>query len=172
MANIIRDFKEIKSKNSWHGCFIVGIVYMEGFFASYKMFRPLSFLTKIARKFILQFCHHCEIAPTNFHNLESIKTLRLPHPYLVIVNQSAKIGKSVTIFHNVTIGAIERKGYAHISPRIGDGVYIGTGASILGPVEIQNNTSIGAHALVLRSNSSEETTIVGIMKGGHIHGKE
>ena len=68
----------------------------------------------------------------------------LPHGlYGIIVSHNAVIGKNVTIFHQVTIG--EGNGGA---PTIGDNVYIGAGAKIIGGITIGNNVKIGANCVV------------------------
>lgn len=56
-----------------------------------------------------------------------------------------KIGKNCTILHNVTIGA-GRGG----APTIGDNVYIGAGALIIGGVTVGDNVKIGAGAIVVQ----------------------
>ena len=55
-----------------------------------------------------------------------------------------KIGKNLWMHHNVTIGMIGEG-----RPVIGDNVYIGTGAVILGGITIGNNVRIGANAIVV-----------------------
>lgn len=65
----------------------------------------------------------------------------------IVVNQAAVIGKNCNISQGVTIGAANRgknKGCAVI----GDNVYIGPGAKIVGHVVIGNNVAIGANAVV------------------------
>ena len=71
-------------------------------------------------------------------------TPNLPHGlYGIIVSHNAVIGENVTIFHQVTIG--EGKGGA---PTIGNNVYIGAGAKIIGGIKIGNNVNIGANCVV------------------------
>ena len=55
-----------------------------------------------------------------------------------------KIGKNLWMHHNVTIGMIGEG-----RPVIGENVYIGTGAVILGGITIGNNVRIGANAIVV-----------------------
>jgi serine O-acetyltransferase len=57
------------------------------------------------------------------------------------------IGDDVVVGSNVTIGG--RSGHSQL-PVIGAGAYIGTGARILGPVCIGQNSVIGANAVVLQ----------------------
>ena len=86
------------------------------------------------------------------------------HPFGICINAGTTIGKNVDIRHGVTIGTKDVKN-RHILPRavIGDNVFIGCNASILGPVRIGDNVIIGAHALVL-ADVPENTTVVGIWK--------
>ena len=68
----------------------------------------------------------------------------LPHGlYGIIVSRNAVIGRNATIYHQVTIG-VGRGG----SPVIGDNVYIGAGAKIIGNVHVGNNVKIGANCVV------------------------
>ncbi len=76
----------------------------------------------------------------------------MPHgPLGVFISDHAKIGKDVVIFQHVTIGNDQLadspdKG----SPVIGDHVYIGAGAKIIGNVKVGNHCRIGANAVVYK----------------------
>jgi serine O-acetyltransferase len=122
---------------------------------NYKIF-------KFLRKIINEAIYHVEISPTSFKNIENIKTLRMPHPYNIIIHGKSIIGKNVTIFHNVTIGVIE-KSSAPLPPKIEDNVYIGAGSLILGEIVLHENCKIGAGSIVLKSVESGKT-IIGICK--------
>ena len=67
------------------------------------------------------------------------------------------IGQDVSVMANVTIGRLEREQW----PRIGDGVFIGAGARILGPLTIGDHAVIGANAVVVR-DLAPGTTAVGV----------
>lgn len=77
--------------------------------------------------------------------------LILPHGVSgIFITQSATIGKNVVIFQQVTIGANtikDSKSYG--APSIGDNVYIGAGAKIIGGAHISDNCRIGANAVVV-----------------------
>jgi serine O-acetyltransferase len=63
----------------------------------------------------------------------------------VAIHKSVTIGRDVTIYQNVAIGTWNRENEV---PKIGDGVTIGVGAAILGPVSVGDGARVAAHALV------------------------
>ena len=80
----------------------------------------------------------------------------LMHGLGVVLNGGAKIGKNCTMFHGVTIGTIDLYSF----PVIGDDVYIGAGAKILGNVCVGNHVKIGAGAIVV-DDVPDNCTVVG-----------
>lgn len=87
------------------------------------------------------------------------KGLRLPHGGRgVILHPETVIGEDVTIYHRVTIGV---RGTSNRAPTIGDGVYIGTGATIIGEISVGENAHIGAGAVVI-DNVPPNTTATGV----------
>lgn len=88
------------------------------------------------------------------------KNLFIDHGYGVVIGETAKIKDNVIIFHGVTLGGTgKEKGKRH--PTIGNNVFIGSGAKILGNITIEDNVKVGANAVVLKS-IKKETTVVGI----------
>ena len=65
------------------------------------------------------------------------------HGHSVEINAS-RIGKNFHCFQNVTIGTTN----SPIGPTIGDNVFVGAGAVIMGNIKIGNNVKIGANAIV------------------------
>ena len=65
----------------------------------------------------------------------------------IVVNYRARIGRDCNISHGVTLGQANR-GARSGAPVIGDGVYIGPGAKVVGAVTIGNNVAIGANCVV------------------------
>ncbi|MEN9334487.1 MAG: hypothetical protein RLY35_1667 [Bacteroidota bacterium] len=72
----------------------------------------------------------------------------------VVIHQRAVIGKSVTISQQVTIGG--RSGKEGV-PVIGDHVFIGAGAKILGDITIGEYAIVGANSVVLRDVPAHST---------------
>lgn len=78
----------------------------------------------------------------------------------IVVNEAARIGRNCNISQGVTIGQLnrgERKGV----PSIGDGVYIGPGAVIIGAIHVGAGSAIGANAVVTR-DLCDQAVAVGI----------
>lgn len=78
----------------------------------------------------------------------------------IIINEKTIIGNNCNISQNVTIGQINR-GEKKGTPVIKDEVYIGPGAKILGKIKINNNSAIGANAVVVK-NVDSNCTVGGI----------
>lgn len=79
--------------------------------------------------------------------------LDLPHGgFGVVIHKDTVIGDDVIIFHHVT--------FANGGARVGDRVYIGTGAVIIGNVKIGNDVVIGANTVV-NFDIPEGATVVG-----------
>ena len=82
--------------------------------------------------------------------------LVLIHSTGIVINGQVKGGKGVHLEHQVTIGAERRA-----SPVLGDQVFIGAGAKVIGDLSIGSHARIGANAVVL-SDIPEYATAVGI----------
>jgi serine O-acetyltransferase len=82
--------------------------------------------------------------------------LVLIHSTGVVINGSVYGGSGVHIEHQVTIGAERRA-----SPVIGDGVFIGAGAKVIGAVTIGDGARVGANAVVVH-DVPPHCTVVGI----------
>lgn len=79
-----------------------------------------------------------------------IQQFNTPHQfYGIFISKGTVIGKNCTIFQHVTIGSntlgdSDKNG----APKIGDNVYIGAGAKIIGDITVGNNVRIGANCVV------------------------
>lgn len=75
--------------------------------------------------------------------------LHIVHPGYIWVDNSSVIGKNCTILPRVLLGK-KKPGLSPPLIYIGDNCYIGTGSTILGPVRIGNNVTIGAGSIVTK----------------------
>lgn len=88
------------------------------------------------------------------------KGLFIDHGMGVVIGETAEIGDNCTIYHGVTLGGTGKDtGKRH--PTIGNNVLISTGAKILGPFKVGDNSKIGANAVVL-NEVEPNTTVVGV----------
>lgn len=84
----------------------------------------------------------------------------IDHGMGVVIGETAEIGDDVMLYHGVTLGGRTlEKGKRH--PTLEDGVLVGAGAKILGPVRIGRASAIGANAVVIK-DSAPNSILVGI----------
>ena len=85
----------------------------------------------------------------------------------VVIGETSEVGDNVTIYHAVTLGGSspsidsEKQRQEKRHPTIGHDVVIGSGAQIIGPVKVGNNSRIAANAVVVK-DVPENATMVGI----------
>lgn len=85
--------------------------------------------------------------------------LSIAHFGSIIVNGNAKIGKNCRIQDSVTIGATNG---ASDAPVLGDNIFIGSGARIIGKVNIASDIAIGSNAVVVNNFNESGITIGGV----------
>lgn len=84
----------------------------------------------------------------------------IDHGMGVVIGETAEIGDDVMLYHGVTLGGRTRDaGKRH--PTLGDGVAVGAGAKILGPVTIGAGSVVGANAVVTR-DAPADSILVGV----------
>jgi len=73
----------------------------------------------------------------------------IDHGMGVVIGETAEIGDDVTLYHGVTLGGTSwKEGKRH--PTLGNGVVVGAGAKILGPITIGDGAKIGSNAVVVK----------------------
>jgi len=84
----------------------------------------------------------------------------IDHGMGVVIGETAEIGDDCTIYHGVTLGGTSWKaGKRH--PTLENGVVIGAGAKVLGPITVKQNARIGSNAVVVK-DVPVEASIVGV----------
>lgn len=82
------------------------------------------------------------------------------HATGLVIGETAVLGNNVSLLHSVTLGGSGKKhGVRH--PRLGDGVLVGAGATLLGPVKVGAGAQVGACSLVLE-DVAPHVTVVGV----------
>lgn len=84
----------------------------------------------------------------------------IDHGMGIVVGETAEIGDDVMLYHGVTLGGVTLKKVKR-HPTLCDGVTVGAGAKILGPVVIGARSAVGANAVVTR-DCPEDSIITGI----------
>ena len=88
------------------------------------------------------------------------RCLFIDHGMGIVFGETTEIGDNCTIYHGVTLGGTGKDtGKRH--PTIGNNVLISTGAKVLGPFTVGDNSRIGANAVVLQE-VPPDSTVVGI----------
>ncbi len=86
--------------------------------------------------------------------------LFIDHGMGVVIGETTEIGNNVTIYQGATLGGTGKEtGKRH--PTIGNNVVISSGAKILGPFKVGDNSKIGAGAVVLKE-VPPNCTVVGV----------
>jgi serine O-acetyltransferase len=84
----------------------------------------------------------------------------IDHGMGVVIGETAEIGDNCTLYHGVTLGGTSwAKEKRH--PTLGNNVIIGSGAKILGPFTLGDNSKVGSNSVVVKE-VPENATVVGI----------
>lgn len=91
----------------------------------------------------------------------------IDHGMGVVIGETSEIGDDVTLYHGVTLGGVAPSVDSHSQrdqkrhPTLGDGVIVGSGAQVLGPITVGRCARVGANAVVTK-DVPERATVVGI----------
>ena len=84
--------------------------------------------------------------------------LFIDHGAGVVVGETAEIGDDVTLYQGVTLGGTGfQRGKRH--PTIEDGVVIGSGAKLLGPITVGTGSRVGANSVVITDVPANSTVV-------------
>jgi serine O-acetyltransferase len=95
------------------------------------------------------------------------RSLFIDHGMGVVIGESSHIGDGVTLYQGVTLGGVAPSVDSHTQrnakrhPTLQDGVIVGSGAQILGPITVGDNARVGANSVVTR-DVPRCATVVGI----------
>ncbi|WP_396668595.1 serine O-acetyltransferase EpsC [Microbacterium sp. R86528] len=84
----------------------------------------------------------------------------IDHGMGVVIGETAEVGDDVMLYHGVTLGGRQREGGKR-HPTLGNGVAVGAGAKVLGPITLGAGCVVGANAVVTR-DAPADSVLVGI----------
>jgi serine O-acetyltransferase len=87
--------------------------------------------------------------------------LVLWHPTGVVIGPRVVVGRDARVQQGITLGAARSRTGKDGDPVLGDGVYVGAGARVLGPVRVGDRARIGANAVVL-TDVPDDASAVGV----------
>ena len=86
--------------------------------------------------------------PSLFRHSNPLSGIMLDHGTGIVIGETATVGHNCSILHHVTLGGSGKKGVVR-HPSVGNGVLLGAGATVLGPVQIGDASQVGAGTLVI-----------------------
>ncbi|RKX24275.1 MAG: hypothetical protein DRP47_11645, partial [Candidatus Zixiibacteriota bacterium] len=78
----------------------------------------------------------------------------------VVIGETTIIGKNCVLFHNVTLGGTGKHTDKR-HPTLGNNVFIGTAATLLGPITVGDNVKIGANSFIVMRDIPSNSTVAG-----------
>lgn len=138
------------------------LLYFKGFHAI-QCQRVTHWLWKQGRKTLAYFLQNriSEVTGADIHPAARIgQGILLDHGTGVVVGETAVIGNNVSLLQGVTLGGTGKE-HGDRHPKIGDGVLIGAGSSILGNINVGACAKVGAGSVVLE-DVPPHTTVVGV----------
>jgi serine O-acetyltransferase len=127
--------------------------------AAQILFRTMSFCQTHHLRFLAAFFYRLNAMLTKAtigRNADIGPGFVILHSVGVVINTNVRAGRNLAIYHGVTLGAERNR-----SPVLGDNVYIGAGAKVIGGVTVGSDVRIGANAVVTK-DVPDGATVVGI----------
>ena len=140
---------------------ILEILFLYPGLKAIRMHRTANWFFRHNMKFIARAISQRAVKKTNIeiHPGATIgKRFFIDHGTGVVIGETAEIGDDVTIYQGVTLGGTGKDtGKRH--PTIGNGVMIGSGAKVLGPFKVGDNSNIASGAVVLDEIPPNSTAV-------------
>ncbi len=114
--------------------------------------RLAHWLWRFRMRWLARFVSHCSRFLTGIEIHPGARIGRrvfIDHGMGVVIGETAEVGDDCTLYHGVTLGGTTwHKGKRH--PTLREGVVIGAGAKVLGPVVIGEGAKIGSNAVLVK----------------------
>lgn len=163
MKILIEDMKLILNKDKITFVQIAKSYFIDTGIKAVILYRLANYFQRIGRYNIAKVIsnHNMRVTGATISPNSKIGTgLKLPHPNGVVIGKDVELGYNVTIMQQVTLGIKNQNDYRF--PKIGNDVYIGSGAKILGHIYIADGCIIGSNAVVTKTCQDKNSTLIGI----------
>ncbi len=144
------DIMAVRDRDPACTCLPDVLLYFKGFHAL-QTYRVANVLWKSGKR-VLSHYLQSQMSQTFQIDIHPNATLgsgiMLDHGTGIVIGETAQVGNNCSILHHVTLGGSGKKGVDR-HPKVGDGVLLGAGASVLGNVKIGDGCQVGAGTLVI-----------------------
>lgn len=150
-AAIRADIVAIEDRDPACHRYIQPLLYFKGFLAV-QTYRIGHALWKEGRRDLAYFfqMRASEVFGVDIHPAARVgRGIMIDHAHSIVIGETAVVGDDVSMLHSVTLGGTGKEEEDR-HPKIGDGVLIGAGASVLGNIKVGNCSRIAAGSVVLQ----------------------
>ncbi|KAK9155319.1 hypothetical protein Sjap_002799 [Stephania japonica] len=162
MGSVVADITTVKQRDPVCVSMTHCVLNFKGFHAlvAHRIAHKLWSQNRVSLALLIQ-SRASEVFAVDIHPAARIgRGVMLDHGTGVVIGETAVVGSHVVIMHGVTLGGTGKEsGDRH--PKIGDGVLVGAGSCLLGPIWIGKGAKIGAGSVVLVREVLPGTTVVG-----------
>lgn len=144
------DIMAVRDRDPACTCLPDVFLHFKGFHAL-ESHRAAHFLWKTGRKTIAHYLQSqvSQNFQIDIHPNATLQSgIMLDHGTGIVIGETASVGHNCSILHHVTLGGSGKRGVDR-HPKVGNGVLLGAGASILGNVRVGDGVQVGASSLVI-----------------------
>ena len=144
------------------GRYLEPFLFYKGFLAV-QVYRMANQLWNMGRK---DFALHLQARSSMLYSIDIHpaakigRGIMIDHAHSIVIGETAVVGDDVSMLHSVTLGGTGKE-HDDRHPKVGNGVLIGAGASILGNIKIGSCSRIAAGSVVL-SDVPKNRTVAGV----------
>eukprot|EP00985_Skeletonema_marinoi_P020104 scaffold11774_cov111-Skeletonema_marinoi.AAC.2 len=148
--NLRADILAVRDRDPACNCLPDVFLYFKGFHAL-QTYRVSHYLWKSGRRVLAHYLQS-QVSQNMQIDIHPNATLgsgiMLDHGTGIVIGETAHLGHNCSVLHHVTLGGSGKKGVDR-HPKIGNGVLLGAGASVLGNINIGDGCQVGAGTLVI-----------------------
>lgn len=148
--NLRADILAVRDRDPACNCLPDVFLYFKGFHAL-QTYRVSHYLWKSGRRVLAHYLQS-QVSQNMQIDIHPNATLgsgiMLDHGTGIVIGETAHLGHNCSVLHHVTLGGSGKKGVDR-HPKVGNGVLLGAGASVLGNINIGDGCQVGAGTLVI-----------------------